>query len=541
VTLASSPAARGIARAALAVALVTVVARIVGLGRTVVLAATVGDSAFVGNTYGAANTLPNIVFEIVAGGALAAVVVPVLAADVARGDADRVRRTASGILTWTVVVLTPVAIAGAIAARPLMGVLVGQVDDPGVRAAQVDLGARMLLVFMPQVVLYGVGIVLAGVLQAHRRFLGPALAPLLSSLVVVSAYLAYAGVAGPGLPGTVSRREELILSVGTTCGVAALSLSLLVPASLLGLRLRPSLRLPVGVGAQVRRLALAAGAGVVAQQVALLVALVVTNGRPGAVIAYQLAYTVFLLPWGVLAVPLATSAFPAMAADAGDAPARFASTVSAAARSMVAVCALASAVLWAVHRPLAGLLPYEPGGASVVDGRRAVAAGIAALVVGLVPYGLLALLTRALFARGRALHAGGATVTGFVVVAVTTAVLGARWPDEPVRAVAVAHTAGITVAAVLLLLALRRDAGAAATRGMRRVLATSLPAGVASAVAGRLVADRMADGTTDATRLAGTCAAVAVAVATVHIGVLAATRSPELSGALGALGRWRHG
>jgi putative peptidoglycan lipid II flippase len=47
----------------------------------------------------------------------------------------------------------------------------------------------MLLVFLPQVVLYGVAVVLTGVLQAHRRFLGPALAPLLSSVVVISAYL----------------------------------------------------------------------------------------------------------------------------------------------------------------------------------------------------------------------------------------------------------------------------------------------------------------------------------------------------------------
>ena len=47
----------------------------------------------------------------------------------------------------------------------------------------------MLVVFAPQVVLYGVGIVLTGVLQAHRRFAGPALAPLLSSVVVIAAYL----------------------------------------------------------------------------------------------------------------------------------------------------------------------------------------------------------------------------------------------------------------------------------------------------------------------------------------------------------------
>ena len=53
----------------------------------------------------------------------------------------------------------------------------------------------MIRVFAPQVPLYGVGIVLAGVLQAHRRFLSATLAPLLSSLVVIGAYLVYGALA----------------------------------------------------------------------------------------------------------------------------------------------------------------------------------------------------------------------------------------------------------------------------------------------------------------------------------------------------------
>ncbi|HVF20313.1 MAG TPA: lipid II flippase MurJ [Mycobacteriales bacterium] len=519
--------AAGVARAAMAVALVTVAARIVGFARTVVLAATVGDSGFLGNTYAAANTVPNILFEVVAGGALASLVVPVLAGAVQRGEADHVRRTASGLLTWTVLVLTPIALAGALLARPLMGLLVLGVDDPVVRAEQVDLGARMLVVFMPQVVLYGAGIVLAGVLQAHRRFVGPALAPLLSSLVVIAAYVQYAAIAGSGRPGEISQSEELVLSIGTTLGVAALSLSLLVPASRLALRLRPTLRLPEGVGAQVRRLALAGGAGIAAQQVALLVALVVTNSRPGAVIAYQLAYTVFLLPWGVLAVPLATGAFPALAAAADDDPASYTATLSSAARSMVAVCAGATAALWAVHRPVAFLLPYHPAAGTEVTGRAAVATGIAVLVLGLVPYGLLALLTRALFARGRNLAAGVSTVSGFAVAAALSALLGVLDPDRPVRAVAIGHSAGMAVSAVLLVLAVRRDTGPPALRGLRRTATTCSVAAVAAAGIGRAVAHRI--GLPDG-RAALVAAAVGVGLLSLatYAVVLRVLRSPEL-------------
>ena len=71
----------------------------------------------------------------------------------------------------------------------------------------------MLQVFAPQVVLYGIGIVLTGILQAHRRFGAPAVAPLLSSLVVIGAYVAFAVVAGTGADvAATTPGERLILS-----------------------------------------------------------------------------------------------------------------------------------------------------------------------------------------------------------------------------------------------------------------------------------------------------------------------------------------
>ena len=99
------------------IALVTVVSRAVGAGRVAVLARTLGTSC-VGDVYSAANAVPNVLFELVAGGALAAAVVPVLAGAVAAGDRTAAERTTSALLTWTVVVLVPVAVA---ARRPAAG------------------------------------------------------------------------------------------------------------------------------------------------------------------------------------------------------------------------------------------------------------------------------------------------------------------------------------------------------------------------------------------------------------------------------------
>ncbi|HWL35245.1 MAG TPA: lipid II flippase MurJ [Frankiaceae bacterium] len=473
---------RTLAGAALAVAAVTVAARVFGFLRVAVFARTVGTNPL-GDTYQTANTLPNLVFELVAGGALAAAVVPVIAGAVDRGDVEQARRVAAGLLTWVVVLLTPVALAGALLGRPLMSLLVGSTGDPALRAAKVDVGARMLVLFMPQVVLYGVGIVVTGVLQAHRRFLGPALAPLLSSVVVIGCYVTYGVVSRAGGLDGLTRGEELLLALGTTAGVAVLSLSLLVPLRGLGLRLRPSLSLPDGVASSVRRLAAAGVAAIAAQQVALAVVLRLTNAEPGAVVGYQIAYTLFLLPWAVLAVPVATTAFPAMAAAyEGSDDESYATVTAGSLRMVLLAMGLAAAVLVASADPVASVV--------VGDSSSPVARGVAAFAPGLLGYGVLALLTRALYARHRARDVAVATVAAFGVTAVLAVTLSSFLPRaDRVAAVAWAHSVGMTAGGVLLMLALRRTAGSAALRGAARALLIAVGAGVVAALVGGLAAD----------------------------------------------------
>src|SRR5690606_35916111 len=100
----------------------TVASRVVGFGRTVVFARTVGPTCL-GDTYVTANTVPNILFEVVAGGALASLAVPVLAGAVARGDRQQASRTASALLTWTLLLLIPLTIVTVVVARPLTELL----------------------------------------------------------------------------------------------------------------------------------------------------------------------------------------------------------------------------------------------------------------------------------------------------------------------------------------------------------------------------------------------------------------------------------
>src|SRR5712664_3950809 len=105
---------RGFGRAALTIGVLTVAARIVGFGRQVVFAHTVGTSCL-GTAYTTANMVPNIIYDIVLGGALSSVVVPVLAGPAELAE-QQVRQISSALLTWTVVLLVPVSALLAVAA-----------------------------------------------------------------------------------------------------------------------------------------------------------------------------------------------------------------------------------------------------------------------------------------------------------------------------------------------------------------------------------------------------------------------------------------
>jgi putative peptidoglycan lipid II flippase len=477
--------AQGVAGAALLISVLTLLSRLAGFGRTVVFTNAVGADS-TGDTYQAANTVPNIVFEVVAGGALASLVVPMLAGGIAAGDREQVRRTASALLGWTLLVLVPLAALLALLARPIATALLGgDAGDP----AKVDLAARFLLVFAPQVVLYGIAVVLTGVLQAHRRFAGPALAPLLSSLVVAAAYLLFAGIGGGRDVQDLSTPAELVLGVGTTLGVLALSLSLLGPLRGLRLGLRPALRFPVGVAPRVRRLALAGVLTLAGQQLVAVVAIRLANaGAPdGTQVVYFAGMTVFLLPWAALAVPLATSVYPGLSerADRGD-EVGYAATLAPAAVLTLVTGAVAAAGLVAVSGPMARVFLASTADR---DQAAALAPTIAAFAPGLLGYGLVALLSRALYARGSWRAPTVCVAGGWLVAVAADLVLSDLLPAED-RALALGagHTIGVTVAGIALLAVVAREAGADALAGVARTGLPALLAGGLGAAAGLLTA-----------------------------------------------------
>jgi putative peptidoglycan lipid II flippase len=474
---------------------ITMLARAIGFGRQLVFAHTVRTSCL-GTAYTTANMVPNIIYDIVLGGALTAVVVPVLAGATARAGAlpasdaarEQTRQTSAALLTWTVLLLVPVSIIVAAAANPLVSLLLG--NAPGCpRASMVTVGGRMLMVFAPQILLYGLAVVLYGILQAHRRFAAPALAPVLSSLVVIGAYFWF-GAVGSGYTGAALPRLTtaawLILAVGTTAGVAALVVTPLAPVARLRLRMRPTLRFPDGVAGRVRSLAGAGIATLIAQDASTAIVIVLANSRDaggGALVLYSFAWAVFFLPYAVLAVPIATSAFPELSASAADEnTAGFDTTTATSTRAVLVASWLGAAGMAGVSIPLARV--FQSHGSGTAEPRQ-LAIAFALFAPGLIGYGLIAILSRVLYARGRNRPAAFAVCAGWLVVILADLLIVPFVPPSwVVPALGAGTTIGLTLAGVALLLLVRRDRGRAALHGCTRAALAGLAGALAGAAAG---------------------------------------------------------
>jgi len=484
----------GLAGAAALVAGITVASRVAGFARWFVQSFSVGATS-TGSVYNTANLVPNVLFEIVAGGALASVVVPLLAGPLARGLRADIDRIASALLTWALAALIPTAVLVAVFARPIVSRLMGSPVDQDLARAQVDLGAHLLVVFAPQLVLYGIGIVLSGVLQAQQRFAWPAIMPLVSSLVVMGAYLMFRQLADSAQadPAALSSSAVAWLGWGTTAGVAAMSLPLLVPVHRSGVRLRPTWHFPAGVARRAARLAMAGVGALLAQQVAVVAVVRLSNGTggPGTISTFMYAQAVYVLPYAVLAVPLATVAFPRLAEHAatGDGE-RYRRLVSLSTRSVIAVCAVGTAVLLAAAPSVAAAFT-----AIDVGDIRGMAAALGWLAPGLIGYGLLLQSSRVLYALERGRSAVAAAAVGWLAVTLASIlavrVLSGPAPDPPgtLLGLAIGNTLGMTLGGAAMLIAVRRATGSGGSAGLARNLVAAVAAGGLGAIAGRWIAD----------------------------------------------------
>ena len=507
----------GIARGAALIAGLTMLCRLLGLVRTLVFSQSIGASCL-GTAYVTANQVPNLVYELVLGGALTSAMVPILARSAERADHDpaekaRVGQITSAMLTWSVIILVPFTLIVAAAAGVIASLLnPANANAHCVHADVVSTTGRMLVVFAPQIILYGLSVVLYGLLQAYRRFTAPAVGPAISSLVLIAAYLAFVPL-NKGLPlARLPLSAELVVSVGTTLGIACLVLVAVVPTWRLHLRLRPALRFPPGVARWAGGLALVGVIELIANDLSTVAAIALANGRgtTGAIVIFNYAWLVFNSVYAVLALSIVVSAFPVLSARDGPV---FDQTCAGSTRAVLLVSWLGTAVIAAIAVPAAHVLAREPDQVSqLIWGFALFAPGIAGMAV-------IANLSRVMFALRR-LTVAAVALTGswLLVIAADVVLAGLAPPHLVVAALALATTIGQTVAAIPLVMVTRRICGKAAVEGVTRAALAGLAAAAVGTAVG--VAVSMA-APTGSKLLAAGVSVVAAGCAVIAFGAVA--------------------
>ncbi len=525
------PVERGdvhLARSTAAMTAFTAISRITGFARIVVVAAVLGTT-FLGNTYQSANTIPNILFELFAAGALQAVLIPTLVEVVDTGRTDEADHVAGAVLGFAGTVLAVLAALGMVASPWIMSGLVSGVSDPHIRDAQVRLGVFFLCFFLPQAVVYAAGLVATAALNAKGRFVLPVAAPIVNNVVVIASYAIFHALrhgAPPSLDLTLA--QKLVLVGGTTGGVVAFCAVPVVAAWREGFSLRPHFDTHHPM---VRRLARQGGwaaAYLAMTQILLTVVLVLANRIEGGVVAYQVAFTLFLLPHALFAVPALTALFPRLSRQAIAAEwDGFAESIRRGMDAIAFFALVATAVLFALAQPIARLVLFGAGTHSA----GAVAATIRGFAPGVVGYGAFLFLTRAFYAlhdaRTPAVANAALVVAGGVAMVVGFA--GAAHPT--VALLAGAHS-GVYLVGAAALFAILAARGRAAVRPVAatfaRHAAAAAAAGAAMVATSHLVDGSGRMGALTTVAVAGAAGAVALVGARLVLRPAGARLLPDL-------------
>ncbi len=459
----------------------TALSRITGFLRLSAQTAAVGVTiSALGNTYTTANTTPNIVYELVLGGILTSVFVPVFVEWNQRHGRDDAWILADRVLTLALVVLGAVAIVGAIFAPQIIELYLVASHAPD-KAQQVALGAFFLRWFMPQIVFYGIGAIATGLLNADRKFAVPMFAPILNNLIVIATFGVYAMLLGSGNPSVdhITTAEKTVLAAGTTLGVFAMTAALWPSLRRLGFRwhLRfdwnhPAIR-------RLGKLALWVVVYVVANQLAYIVIIILT-GRfpPGGYQIYASAFILFQLPHSIFAVSIFTALLPAMSGrwTEGDV-AGLRTLFSRGLRDTIVVVVPAALAYVVLALPIVRLL-LQHGHANAQDAE-VIARTLQAFALGLPFFSAFQLLTRTFYAmqdtRTPALINVAAAVVN--VAADLLFVFAFHWS---VPGLALGHATSYLFATLVAMLLLRRRLGSV---DGRRVLGTAIRVIPASLIA----------------------------------------------------------
>ncbi|MFF0266025.1 murein biosynthesis integral membrane protein MurJ [Kribbella sp. NPDC004536] len=351
-------------RSAAVMAAGTVLSRLLGFIRIALLAAAIG-TALRGDIFTAANTIPNSLYILLAGGVFNTVLVPQLVRAIKNHD-DGGQDFTNRVLTFGFVVLAIVTV-GCVLLAPAIAELYlpKELHDPS-RASERASMVMFVRLCLPQIFFYGAFVLVGQVLNARRRF-GPMMwAPIANNIVACASIIVFLVIYRVGdTPPTYSHGEELLLGLGHTLGIAVQLLVLLPYLRASGHRYRMKFGLRgTGLG-HTAKLGIWTVLFVAVNQVTLVVVTQLAiagsaSGDPGAkagLFAYSTAMLIILVPHGIVTVSLATAALPQMSALAADGDTAEVGRMSARSiRQTLAIVVPAAAAMIAFAYPIVTLI-----------------------------------------------------------------------------------------------------------------------------------------------------------------------------------------
>lgn len=462
----------------------TLVSRVLGMGRALVLAQALGLLTLASNAFAVANTVPNSIYMLVAGGVLNAVLVPQIAR--AAQSPDGGREHLDRLLTLSIAALLLVTLV-VVALAPFV---------PVVLASSLDAdAARLVVVFaywcLPQVFFYGLYTLFGQVLNAKGRFGAYMWAPAANNVVAIIGLLVFMVVSGAAGdsgkdPADWTALDIALVGGTATLGVAVQALLLIIPLRRAGVRFTPrwglrgtGLSAAGSIAGWTFAAALVGQLGyVVTSQVAISAA---AQGAAGRTV-YDNAYLIFMLPHSLVTVSLVTALFTRLSHSAavGDDDA-VRDDLSQGMRLVGAATVPATFGVLALGPDLTRLL-FSGRDIAETD---AVAAVVAAMILGLVPFSIQYLFQRGLYAYEKARTAFAVQIP-VALVASAVAVLGVFLLPVDLRVVGIGFglSVGAAVGAALSGRALARRLGSLDGRAVLRthvrlVLAAAPAAGLA--------------------------------------------------------------
>jgi len=481
------PAGGGLLRSSAIMAVGTLASRVTGFFRSALLVAALG-TGLLADPFNTANTIPNIVYDILLGGVLTAAHVPLLIR--ARNKSEKYGEEFEQRLFTILLCALGLITVAAMSVAPLLINLYGSKFTE----AQHRIAVLFLLFFLPQIFFYGFAAVAGASLNSRGRFAAPMWTPVLNNIVVIAILGVFMVITrGDKLtPETITDGQLRFLAIGVTAGVGAQAFGLIPSMRALGFNFRPRFDFRRAELTQMWGMASWTLLYVVAQQIALVVYTNLANAA-GARYATETgsktgvgltpwtnAYAFFQLPYAVVAISIITAILPRMTQSAAEGKlSRLAAELREGLRLSLALMLPAVALLFGAAGEICYVL-FAHGNASPADA--AVMANVLRVfAVGLTPFAVLQLLQRGFYAqqdtRTPALIAIFSTGIGALTAVVFAQVLST---EHVVLGIAGAQGISWTFGCLVSIVLLRRRIG---RLGGREILILFIKAALCSLAA----------------------------------------------------------